>query len=323
MKSQNSMSTEQLMDKELLDRFFMSINVRPRSADAYRYNIKIFFDYLTRQGIAHPGRQHILDYRDALIESGKKTSTLRAYLIVLRLFFRWAESEGLYCNIADYIKIKGQSHEHCRDALTGQQVRVLLRKVDRSTIKGLRNYAILMVMVIGGLRCVEVSRAKIGDFTKHGRHTVLYVYGKGRDDSGTDYIKLPCMVQRSIRDYLKERGNVEQDAPLFVRTGNYHIDSALSTRSISRIVKNSLIDAGYDSDRLCAHSLRHTAVTLALKGGEKLEAVKEFARHSSIDTTLTYSHAIDHENSTCSQTIERAIFGRKRRRTARPTPAKA
>ena len=83
-------------------------------------------------------------------------------------------------------------------------------------------------------------------------------------------------------------------------------------RMISKIVKDAMLAAGLDSPRLSAHSLRHTAVTLALKGGEKLEAVREFARHNDINTTLIYSHAIELEYNTCSLTIEEAIFGKKK-----------
>ena len=325
MMIRSDKTTAQLMDGALMERFLLFQNVRPGSAAAYRYNVRAFGEYLSGHGVRRPRQEHALAYRNALVESGKKPSTIRTYLVALRLFFRWTEREGLCRNIMDQVRFTGREAGHCRDALTAQQVRKILRKIDRSTLTGVRNYAILLLMVVCGLRCIEVSRAKLGDFVRRGKNTVLYIHGKGRDGS-VEFVKLPRTVRRSIYDYLRERGPEGRDAPLFASVGPRGAGRHLSTRSISRIVKTALLNAGYDSERLCAHSLRHTAVTLALKGGEKLEAVKGFARHGSVETTLIYSHAIERENCTCSQTIERMIFGRqghKKPRKTRKNSAKA
>jgi integrase len=52
----------------------------------------------------------------------------------------------------------------------------------------------------------------------------------------------------------------------------------------------SLGAAGFDSERLTAHSLRHTAITQALLAGSPLQEVQQFARHSSINTMQTAKH---------------------------------
>ncbi|MBR1672903.1 MAG: tyrosine-type recombinase/integrase [Fretibacterium sp.] len=309
MDEQNIITVTQLMDESLLEKFLTFQNVRPRSVAAYRHNLRLFFNYLTAQRIVQPNREHVFAYRDALIAAGKKPATIRSYIIAVRLFFRWMANEGLYGNIAECVKVPGGDHVHRRDALTLCQVRAVLDNIDRSTLKGLRNYAIVALMVIGGLRCVEVSRARARNFIQRGSHAVLYVHGKGRGDDGAEYVKLSHNLQRALQAYLDERGSVAQDAPLFACTSNRNRNGPLSTRTISKIVKDALQDAGCRGTRLCAHSLRHTAVTLALKGGETLEAVKEFARHTSINTTLVYSHAIDRARSTCTGTIEKKIFG--------------
>ena len=82
----------------------------------------------------------------------------------------------------------------------------------------------------------------------------------------------------------------------------------MTTRSISRIVKGHLKDAGYDTNRLTAHSLRHTAVTLALLQGQDLAEVQQFARHRDISTTMIYNHAVDQERNACSQAVADSIF---------------
>ena len=67
----------------------------------------------------------------------------------------------------------------------------------------------------------------------------------------------------------------------------------MSTRSISGICKAAMGEAGYNSSRLTAHSLRHTDVTLALLNGIGLEETMEFARHANIATTMIYAHHLD------------------------------
>jgi integrase/recombinase XerC len=82
----------------------------------------------------------------------------------------------------------------------------------------------------------------------------------------------------------------------------------MTTRSISRIVKDRLIEAGFDSDRLTAHSLRHTAATLNLLNGGTVEETKQLLRHSNINTTLIYSHALERAKNDSENRIARAIF---------------
>ena len=308
MKIQGGISMEKLMTGVHFEDFFLSLNVRPRSMNVYRYNLGRFFHYLEVRKINQPMREHIFAYRNFLIQNGKKPSTIHAYIIAVRLFFRWAAEEGLYDNIAERVKAPAHRQLHRRDALTAKQVRDVLERIDRDGLKGRRDYAIVALMAIGGLRCIEIARARVGDLVKRERSTFLYIHGKGRDDSGTEYLRLSPILKQALQDYLDERGKVELTAPLFASLGNRNGGGRLSTRSISKTVKDRLREAGLDSDRLCAHSLRHTAVTLALQGGEKLEAVKEFARHTDVNTTLTYSHTIDRNRCTCTQTVERVIF---------------
>ena len=106
-------------------------------------------------------------------------------------------------------------------------------------------------------------------------------------------IKISPQVEKAIRAYLTARGETDEKAPLFSSTSNNNRGARLTTRSVSGIVKTRLRQAGYDSPRLTAHSLRHTAVTLSLLAGKDIAEVQQFARHANIATTMIYNHAID------------------------------
>ena len=69
-----------------------------------------------------------------------------------------------------------------------------------------------------------------------------------------------------------------------------------------------MVNSGYQSDRLTAHSLRHTAVTLAIKSGRSLAEAQQFARHKDISTTQVYNHSLEKMENKCSASVANAIF---------------
>ena len=70
-----------------------------------------------------------------------------------------------------------------------------------------------------------------------------------------------------------------------------------------------MIEAGLESDRLTAHSLRHTAATLNLLNGGTVEETQQLLDHKNINTTLIYSHALERAKNNSEQRIAKAIFG--------------
>jgi integrase/recombinase XerC len=83
----------------------------------------------------------------------------------------------------------------------------------------------------------------------------------------------------------------------------------MTERSVSRIVKNHLIAAGFNSDRLTAHSLRHTAATLNLLNGGTPEETQQMLNHKSIVTTQIYVHALERAKNQSENRIAAALFG--------------
>ena len=296
----------QAVTESLYNRFIAYLDASPKTIQTYSRAIRQFMRYLNNKGIAQPTREDIINYREEL-KAEHKPSTVQAYIVAVRLFFQWTGQEGLYPDIAQHIKGAKLTKEHKKDYLTSAQVKAVIENIDRSTAQGRRDYAIFALMVTGGLRDIEVHRANIEDLRALGDTTVLYLQGKGREERA-EYIKVPAEVERAIRASLADREDTEGGAPLFISLSNNSKGGRISTRSISGIVKDRMILAGYDSERLTAHSLRHTAVTLSLLGGNSLQEVQQFARHSNIATTQIYAHNLDRAKNKCENTIARAIF---------------
>lgn len=305
--SQGLTPQEQRISRAYFDRFILELDASEKTKETYTRALRQFVLYLFSIGEMRPTRGNLLAWKRELQLTAHRPTTIQNYITAVKLFFKWTEAEGLYPNIGNGIKgPKLDRQHHNRDALTSSQAGKLLSSIDRSTVKGLRDYSIVCLQVICGLRDIEISRANAEDLRTLGDSPALYVQGKGHQEKDTAVI-LPPELDEAIRAYLKARGGSNTGA-LFISTSNNGNGGRLSTRSVSGIAKEALISAGFNSERLTAHSLRHTAVTLALLNGESLEAVKSFARHADIGTTLIYSHSIDEARSTVSNTIASTIF---------------
>lgn len=291
---------------DLFPRFVAYIDAKPKTVSTYARAIRSLLRYFSENGITQPTRNDLIAYRDSLRVSHKAT-TVQNYLFAAKRFFGWMSVEGLYADIGKGVKGVTLDREHKKDYLSARQVKGILSGIDRSTDSGIRDYALFALLVGCGLRTIEASRANIEDLRLRGEQTVLYVQGKGKDEKA-DFVNVSEPVERAIRSYLATRGKYSPTDPLFVSSSNNSAGQRLSTRSVSGVIKSILVEAGYQSDRLTAHSLRHTAVTLALKNGRSLAEVQQFARHRDISSTQIYNHSIEKDENLCANSVAAAIF---------------
>ena len=162
----------------LYSRFIEYLDASEKTIQTYTRALKQFFTFLQRQGITAPTVDTIRAYKKELTAS-VKPATVQAYIFVVRKFFSWTEMEGLYPNVAGKIKGAKIDREPKKDYLTSSQVKAVLSEIDRSTIQGKRDYAILALMVTCGLRDIEVSRADKEDLRTVGNNTALFIHRKG------------------------------------------------------------------------------------------------------------------------------------------------
>lgn len=300
-------ATEQGITASTFDRFINYLDTTPKTIETYTKSLKQLFEYLYSNGINKPLREDIIAFREELKARGLKPTTVQNYITTAKIFFKWTEQEKIYPNIADGLKGARLNQDHKKDYLTAEQAKEVLKSIDTSTIKGKRDYAIVSLMITGGLRTIEVVRADVGDLRSNGIQTVLYIQGKGKQEK-TDFVIISDPVKEAINNYLNSRENIDDTQPLFISVSNNNRGKRLTTRSVSGTVKTIMQEAGYDSERLTAHSLRHTAVTLSLLAGNDITEVQQFARHANISTTMIYNHALEKSKNKCSNSISNELF---------------
>jgi integrase/recombinase XerD len=277
----------------LIERFLLSLDVRASSRSTYRRQLHEFCAWQKKKKIVLPEREHLLAYKEYLSKERRLAAlTICSYLTAMRKFFEWLESVKIYPNVAKGIKGPKRKAGFKKDSLTVDQVKRFLASINRSTLAGLRDYAMLNLMIRTGLRTIEIARACKEDLSQQSGTSVLFIHGKGRD-SKDDLVVITENALTPLRDYLKARGRTRDEDPLFASHSTKNKGSSLTTRSVSRIVKNRLKEMGIDDSRITAHSLRHTAITLSLLAGATPQEARAMARHADINTTLIYAHNIN------------------------------
>lgn len=240
-------------------------------------------------------------------------NTKAQYLRIVCQFFRWTAANGIYPDIAANIhapKLKNDTHR--KEALTVKEVQAIetsiteraqertqaaqearkdtAGRMQRSTEQGKRLYAIYLLAVNAGLRTIEISRANVKDLETKGGQSWLYIWGKGHSEPDQKKPIAP-EVAAAIKDYLRSRTDKPTGAsPLFVSTGNRSGGKRIAPTTISKMLKRAMQQAGFDSPRITAHSLRHTAGTAVMEMTGNLYTAQTYMRHSNPATTEIYLH---------------------------------
>lgn len=190
---------------------------------------------------------------------------------------------------------------HIKDALSVEEVQNIEKAINAQGAENAqakeqkaRLKAMFLLTVNAGLRTVEISRANVGDIEVKGNNAFLYVYGKGRTEANQKKAIAP-EVYEAIKEYLECRTDkITNKTPLFTATGNRSGGKRLATTTISTMLKKAMIAAGYDSDRLTAHSLRHTTAAAVMEmTNNNIYITQKYLRHANPATTEIY---LENEN---------------------------
>jgi site-specific recombinase XerD len=169
--------------------------------------------------------------------------------------------------------------------LTSEQVAAMLATCERDRTKGMRNYAILVLLSRLGLRAAEVAGLRLEDIDWHAGEIV--VHGKGRAD---ERLPLPSDVGEAVGHYLRHgRPDRPEERAVFLRL--LAPVRGLAPQGVSDVVLAASERAGLGS--FGAHRLRHTAGTEMLRAGATLSQVAQVLRHRSVTTTAIYAK-VDH-----------------------------
>jgi site-specific recombinase XerD len=218
----------------------------------------------------------------------KKTQNY--YLIALRAFLKYLARQEIKTLPAERIEL-AKTSERSLDLITQEELQRLLDSPNGTSLKDLRDKAILELLFSTGLRVSELCSLTSDINLKSDE---LSIRGKG---GKVRVVFLSDKAEKCVGDYLKARKDISDALFVPIDAKNFNKNSTrnfgfLDKRSIERIVKQHATKAGI-SKKVTPHTMRHLFATDLLSNGADLRSVQALLGHSSIITTQIYTHVTD------------------------------
>jgi site-specific recombinase XerD len=219
--------------------------------------------------------------------------TVKQHLAALRMLFDWlVTGQVIATNPAHavrgpkYVVKRGKTPVLAKD-----EARQLLDSIDTSTLKGLRDRALIGVMVYTFARINAVLSMKVKDYYTEGRRAWVRLHEKG----GKEH-EVPChhTLEKYLDEYIAAAGIADdKDGLLFRTTGRKTgLAGRMYQQDAYRMIQRQVLIAGLGT-RAGNHTFRATGITAYLKNNGLLEHAQTIANHSSPRTTKLYDRRSD------------------------------
>ncbi len=283
---------------------------------SYGNQVQLFFKWVGKD-LGEVERADILAYRDYLhTEKQHKETTIWNKFIALNRFFKFVERENRkFSNPIVFRDLKlvfPKKDKGYYSVLSTAESEKLLKQVNRKTAMGKRDYAILLIILVYGLRANEVAKLQHKNLEPgriKGQQKVWIVDRKGRfQNRPKTGIILNGRALRAFDEWMaavasqgvRVHGELPVFLPFIYDRNNHGLvirrdrsDQPLSVKAVENIVKKYLGKARISREEatLSPHALRHTAFTMLAQEGVKLHDIQKLAGHQDINTTMIYVHS--------------------------------
>jgi integrase/recombinase XerD len=289
---------------------FFTANIRNKNTrSAYARSVVEFFRWCERMGLTEIGRiepTHVAGYVEELARE-RSAPTVKQHLAAVRMLFDWlVVGQVVKSNPASVVR--GPKHvvkKGKTPVLSPEEARVLFESLRTDTVVGLRDRALLGVLIYSFARVSATLALKIEDYFPQGKRWWLRLHEKG---GKVHEMPVHHVLEEYLDAYLAGAGiGEDRKGPLFRtairRTG------VLSNRPLLRVNAYHLIqrrakEAGIQTAIGC-HTFRATGITIYLLNGGSLEKAQRMAAHESPRTTKLYDRTSDEVSL---DEVERVVF---------------
>jgi integrase/recombinase XerD len=287
---------------------FVAARCRPNTVLATAYDLKVFFSVVGKE----PARVSTADVMEFLVaqraprrgagvvrledgESGLSARTLKRRLASVSGFFA-------YLLARDDVDVRrnpvprgvGARRPMASGARGVPLIRTprtlpkVLSPVEVDALLGAlrthRDRAIVLAMLLGGLRRCEVLGLRMSDVHVAERR-LLIAEGKGGHQR---IVPVADRFFASLADYIEQERPDTNAEHVFVVLRGPTRGRALTAAAVDQVLDGARKRAGLD--HATCHQLRHTCLTRLREAGMALEAVQAQAGHRSIESTRVYLH---------------------------------
>jgi site-specific recombinase XerD len=285
--------------------FFAAEIRNPNTRRAYLRAAEDFFVFAARRKggdrLETISSLHVAAWLEAMAAGGLSAPTIKQRLAAVRMLFQALAREQIL-QINPAAVVRGPKHVVKRGKtplLSAEETRMLLESIDTDTLVGLRDRALIAVMVYTFARIGAAVSLRIEDVFTQERRLWLRLHEKG----GKRH-EVPC--HHTLDEYLVaylEAAELWDDPKAFVfqtmtrRGARKVIGRQLSGRPLPQASAWQMLQrraalAGLNT-AVCNHTFRATGITTYLKGGGTLEHAATIANHSSTRTTQLYDRRPD------------------------------
>jgi integrase/recombinase XerD len=261
--------------------------LRPASVVCYRHHLDRFEAYLARVGAGVRELSPVLlsAFITERAGAGLAKTTVREGCGVLRVFLRYAHREGVLCRDLSGTVEWPQAYRLATipRSISWADVERVLVGVDRRTPCGKRDYAILLLLVVYGLRGREVAALTLDDIDWRRERLAVPERKAGHSTA----FPLSPPVGQAIVDYLRHGRPDTTDRHVFFRAVAPR--RPLGAAAVSACARSYLLKAGIDVPRPGSHTLRHTCVQRLVDAEFSLKEIGDFVGHRSAASTEIYA----------------------------------
>jgi site-specific recombinase XerD len=275
---------------------FFTANIRNRNTRmAYAVAVRQFFNWCEqcRLELETIKPRTVAAYIEQLGTDMAKPS-VKQHLAAIRQLFDYLVTGGILpSNPAGavrgpkYVVKRGKT-----PVLSADQARRLLDSIDVAELSGLRDRALIGVMVYSFARVSAVTTMRVEDYFEHGKRAWLRLHEKG----GKRH-EVPC--HHNLTEYLDAWIQAAEIAgakkgPLFraIRKGNKLTENPMAREDVLAMIKRRAAGAALPYST-CCHTFRATGITTYMQNGGTLEHAQQIAAHESPRTTKLYDRTQD------------------------------
>lgn len=275
--------------------FFTASIRNPNTRNAYQRAVTQFFDWCDSNAIGLLDIEPVVvaAYVELLMKLYSKP-TVKQHLAAIRMLFDYLVI-GHIVPFNPAAAVRGPKHvvkKGKTPVLDTGEARELLDSIDTSTVKGLRDKALIGVLIYSFARISATLRMDVEDMLVRRKRVIFRLHEKG---GKLHEVPAHHNAEAYLDDYVEAAGIAdERKSPLFRSIGR---DRQLTSRRMDRrdafkMMKRRAEAIGLSSDVSC-HSFRATGITAYLANGGSLEHAMQIACHESARTTKLYDRTND------------------------------
>lgn len=274
---------------------FFSVTIRNKNTrSAYAQAVKQFFEWCERHGVASLAQVTPIVVAGYIERHRAATPTVKQHLAAIRMLFDWFATGHIVAH-NPATSVRGPKHIVKRGktpVLTADEARRLIDSIDVRTLAGLRDRALIGVMVYSFARVSAATAMQVEDYYPEGKRWWFRLCEKG---GKRHEVPAHHNAETYVDAYLRAGGIADQSkSPLFrtVHRQGHLTERCMNRNDALRMIKRRS-KAARLSAKVCCHTFRATGITAYLENGGTIEKAQTIAAHESPRTTKLYDRTSD------------------------------